>query len=281
MKGQQLGRTKITAVIKNVLVYVLLLILMFVFIFPIFWIFLTSFKHRVDTFAIPPKWIFDATLENYKWVFSSDFLRTLGNSFLIGLASTAISLALGCLSAYGFSRYRIKGGDFLFFWVLSLRMLPAIAVAVPFFIFFNFLKLLDNHIALIMVYIIFNVSFAVWMLKGFFDEIPRELEEAAMMDGYSLIQVFFKVDIPLVKSGIFATTMFCLIQSLNEFLIAVSLTVKQAETAPVGIAGLQTFTGADWGKMSAGGFVFIIPVIVFTIFIRNYLIRGMSFGRMK
>lgn len=276
-----MGKSIMIKILKNVLVYILMLIFIFVFVFPVFWIFITSFKTRVDTFAIPPKWIFDVTVDNYRWVFESDFLRTLGNSFIVGVTSTILALVFGLLTAYGFSRYKIRGGDFLFFWVLTLRMLPAIAVAVPFFILFRGLHLLDSHIALIMVYIIFNVSFAIWLLKGFFDEIPRELDEAAIMDGYSLMQVFLRVDVPLVKSGIFATVMFCLIQSLNEFLIALSLTVRTAETAPVGIAGLQSFTGADWGKMSAAGIVFIIPVVIFTVFIRNHLVRGMSFGRMK
>jgi multiple sugar transport system permease protein len=160
-------------------------------------------------------------------------------------------------------------------------MLPAIAVVVPFYLVFRALGLLDRHIALILVYSLFNISFAVWVLKGFFDEIPLELEEAAMLDGYSPPVVFLKVALPLARSGLATTAVFCLIQSLNEFLLAVSLTTRVAETAPVGLSKVQTLMGVDWGLLSAASVLFMLPVVIFTILVRNELVRGMSFGRMK
>lgn len=167
------------------------------------------------------------------------------------------------------------------FWILSLRMLPVIAVIVPFYLIFRTLGLLDTRLALILIYSIFNISFTIWVLKGFFDEIPVEYEEAAMLEGYSRLEIFFRVSLPLARAGLFVIIMFALIQSLNEFLIALALTTRLAETAPVGLAKLQTFLGTDWGRISAAAVIFMTPVVIFTILIRNELIRGMSFGQIS
>lgn len=273
--------TELATTVKRGLALAMTILITLVFAFPLFWVVISSFKTRLDLFAIPPKWLFSPTLENYRGILASDFIRQFLNSLIIAVASTAISIVLGSLTAYGFSRHSIRGSDFLLFWILSLRMLPVIAVVVPFYLLFRTLGLLDTHIALVLVYCIFNISFSVWVLKGFFDEIPLELEEAAMLDGYSPPQVFFRVSLPLARAGLATTAIFCLIQSLNEFLVALALTARVAETAPVGLAKLQTFLGTDWGRISAAATIFMLPVVIFTILVRNELIRGMSFGRMK
>jgi len=170
-------------ILKRVLGVVLALFVAAMFLFPLLWVVLASFKTKLELLAVPPVFIFQPTLQNYINAFNSDFPMQVRNSLIIAISSTVISIILGSLTAYGFSRYAIKGSDFLQFWILSLRMLPAIAVVVPFYLVFRMLGLLDTHIALILVYCLFNISFAVWVLKGFFDEIPLELEEAAMLDG--------------------------------------------------------------------------------------------------
>lgn len=261
--------------------YVLTLLITLVFVFPLIWVVMSSFKTQLELFAIPPKWFFTPTLQNYRGILDSPFPREFRNSLVIAVVSTAFSIMLASLTAYGFSRYTLRGANFILFWILSLRMLPAIAVVVPFYLVFRAARLLDTHIALILVYAIFNISFSVWVLKGFFDEIPIELEEAAMLDGYSPPQVFLRVSLPLARAGLVTTAIFCLIQSMNEFLVALALTERAAETAPVGLAKLQTFLGTDWGRISAAATLFMLPIIIFTIFVRNELIRGMSFGRMK
>jgi multiple sugar transport system permease protein len=238
----------------------------------------------VDIFALPPVLLFKPTFENYTGLLQSQnppFLKDYINSMIVALASTGISLVLGSLAAYGFSRYQIKGGAFALGWILSLRFFPVVAMTIPIYVLFRLLGLLDMHIPLVLVYCIFNISFTVWFLKGFFDEIPASLEEAARLDGYSPIQVFMRVALPLVLPGIMTAAIFCLIQSLNEFLIALSLTQRAAETAPVGLAKLQTAVGPDWGRMSAAATLMMLPVLTFTILVRNQLIRGMSFGRLK
>jgi len=252
-----------------------------VFLFPLLWVVLSSFKTKLDLLAVPPVFLFKPTLQNYAHALHSDFPMQIRNSLVIAVSSTVLSIVLGSLTAYGFSRYTIKSSDFVQFWILSLRMLPAIAVMVPFYLVFQALGLLDTQIALILVYSLFNISFAVWVLKGFFDEIPLELEEAAMLDGYSPPRVFLQVSLPLVRSGLAATAVFCLIQSLNEFLLAVSLTTRVAETAPVGLSKVQTLMGVDWGLLSAAAVLFMLPIVIFTLIVRNELVRGMSFGRIK
>jgi len=266
---------------KAVLGVFVVVLVSLIFLFPLFWIVSSSLKTRVDIFALPPLIIFEPTSVNYLTLFKTAFVKDFGNSMIVSISSVVISLALGSLTAYGFSRYKIKGGDFAFGWILSLRFFPVVALAIPVYILFRMLDMLDTHIALIIVYCIINISFAIWFLKGFFDEIPRSLEEAARLDGYSPFQVFYKVALPLVWPGMVTTIIFCLIQSVNEFLIALFLTIRVAETAPVALAKLQTAVGPDWGKMCAAATIMIIPVLIFTIAVRNQLIRGMSFGRLK
>lgn len=252
-----------------------------VFLFPLFWVVASSLKTRVDIFALPPVLLFQPTLVNYVTLLQTTFIRDFGNSLVVSISSVVISLVLGSLTAYGFSRYEIKGGGLAFGWILSLRFFPAVALAIPVYILFREIGLLDTHIALIIVYCVINVSFVIWFLKGFFDEIPPSLEEAARLDGYSPFQVFYKVSLPLVWPGIVTTIIFCMIQSINEFLIALFLTTRVAETAPVALAKLQTAVGPDWGKMCAAATILMIPVLAFTLAVRNQLIRGMSFGRLK
>ncbi|HKZ82974.1 MAG TPA: carbohydrate ABC transporter permease [Anaerolineae bacterium] len=248
---------------------------------PFLWMLMTTLKTRVDTFAVPPKFIFEPTVANYEAVLNSEFMRSLGNSVIVALISTVFSITLGTLTAYGFSRYKFRRSDNVLFWILSLRMLPAVAVMVPFFLIFTSLKLLDTHTALIIVYSVFNISFAVWLLKGFFDEIPIELEEAAMVDGYGPWHVFRKVSLPMVVPGIATTAVFCLIQSMNEFLLAFVLTTRNATTGPVALSKFQSAVGVNWGEISAAAAMLVIPIAIFTIIVRNQLIRGMSFGRLR
>jgi multiple sugar transport system permease protein len=267
--------------LKQILAALAVVLVSLIFLFPLYWIVTSSLKTRVDIFALPPLIVFEPTLVNYVTLLQTPFVRHFGNSLIVSVSSVVISLVLGSLTAYGFSRYKIRGGDFAFGWILSLRFFPVVALAIPVYILFRMIGLLDTHIGLIIVYCVINISFAIWFLKGFFDEIPPSLEEAARLDGYSPFQVFYKVALPLVWPGIVTTIIFCLIQSINEFLIALFLTTRVAVTAPVALAKLQTAVGPDWGKMCAAATILMIPVLAFTIAVRNQLIRGMSFGRLK
>lgn len=203
------------------------------------------------------------------------------NSLIIAITSTLLAVSMGTITAYGFSRFKMKGEADLLFFILSTRMLPPIVVAIPMFLMYRAISLNDTHLGLILLYTAFNVSFAVWLMKGFIDEIPKEYEEAALVDGYTRMQAFFKIVLPEAATGIAATAVFCFITAWNEYAFALILTNRRAQTAPPFIPS-QIGTGLqDWTVIAAGTFLFLLPVAIFTFLLRNHLLRGMSFGAIR
>ncbi len=213
----------------------------------------------------------------------SKYFYQLLNSIIIGGGSTILAVGLGTFAAYAFSRFEVAGKDDLLFFILSTRMLPPVVVVIPIYLMYSALGLRDTHFGLILLYTTFNVSFAVWLMKGFIDEIPKEYEDAALVDGYSRFQTFMKVILPQSVTGIAATAVFCLITAWNEFAFALVLTEVggRAVTAPPSITSATGSSGMDWGKIAAGTFVFLLPVAVFTFLMRNHLLRGVTFGAVK
>ena len=293
------------------------LVVMVVILIPIIWMVLTAFKSRQDAIAVPPKVVFAPTLEGFislltkrnlltetdaatyrqrtdlNWMErimlnsgqiitgSSPFGQRLLNSVIIAGVSTIASTLLGVLAAYAFSRFNVPGkGDWLFF-ILSTRMLPPVVVTIPIFLMYQQLKLYDTHIGLILLYTVFNLSFSVWLLKGFIDEIPKEYEEAALVDGYSRLQAFRKVVLPQAVTGIAATFVFCLIFAWNEYAFAFMLTSERARTAPPTIPSMIGTGGVEWAAIAAGSLAFLIPVIIVTFLLRDYLLRGVTFGALR
>lgn len=213
----------------------------------------------------------------------SKYFYQLLNSIIVGGGSTVLAVGLGTLSAYAFSRFNIAGKDDLLFFILSTRMLPPVVVVIPIYLMYSVLGLRDTHFGLILLYTTFNVSFAVWLMKGFIDEIPREYEDAALVDGYTRFQTFVKVVLPQSVTGIAATAVFCLITAWNEFAFALVLTDPggRAVTAPPSIQSAVGSAGTDWGKIAASTFVFLLPVAIFTFLMRSHLLRGVTFGAVK
>ena len=213
----------------------------------------------------------------------SKYFYQLLNSIIIGGGSTILAVGLGTLSAYAFSRFNIAGKDDLLFFILSTRMLPPVVVVIPIYLMYSALGLRDTHLGLILLYTTFNVSFAVWLMKGFIDEIPKEYEDAALVDGYTRFQTFLKVVLPQSVTGMAATAVFCLITAWNEFAFALVLTEVggRAVTAPPSITSATGSTGMDWGKIAAMTFVFLLPVAIFTFLMRSHLLRGVTFGAVK
>jgi multiple sugar transport system permease protein len=281
---------------------------------PLLWILATGFKSSSDAIAYPPKVLFQPTLEGYVNLFTTQTRQTAEflaanpptswvekivhdkgmvivgasrfgerfmNSVIIGFGATFLSVVLGTLAAYAFSRYRVPLKDDLLFFILSTRMMPPIAVAIPIFLMFRNLGLSDTHVGMILLYTAVNLSLAVWLLKGFIDEIPREYEEAALIDGYSRFQAFVKVVLPQATTGIAATAIFCLIFSWNEYAFAVLLTSGTAQTAPPFIPTIIGVGGQDWPAVAAGATIFLVPVMVFTILLRRHLLRGITFGAVR
>ncbi|MEQ1899232.1 MAG: carbohydrate ABC transporter permease [Devosia sp.] len=203
------------------------------------------------------------------------------NSLIIAITSTLLAVSMGTITAYGFSRFRVKGEADLLFFILSTRMLPPIVVAIPMFLMYRAVGLNDTHIGLIILYTAFNLSFSVWLMKGFIDEIPKEYEEAALVDGYTRMQAFWKIVLPEAATGIAATAVFCFITAWNEYAFALILSNRRAQTAPPFIPS-QIGTGLqDWTVIAAGTVLFLLPVAIFTFLLRNHLLRGMSFGAIR
>jgi multiple sugar transport system permease protein len=267
---------------RQFLWYLPALLITVLFAFPLVWILMTAFKPALIVQNYPPSFIFTPTLDNYRQVFNSRFPDAMMNSMIVAVSSAVLSVAMATLTAYGLSRHSFRAKDNLLFWILSLRMLPAIAVIIPFSRMVRWFNLEDTLLALVLVYAIFNISFSVWLLKGFFDEIPKEMEEAAKMDGYGPWKVFFKVALPLVIPGVATALVFSIIQSINEFLLAFVLTRREAVTAPVALTNIFITTfGVNWGGLSAAATILVLPVVIFAVLVRKHLLRGMSFGQLE
>src|SRR5437867_7760656 len=256
------------------------------FLFPLYWLLLTSLKTQADQFSMPPVWwTGKLTLEYYRGILLESSMRDLAyNSALICLGSTLLSLVAGTMGAYSLSRFRLpfRLNHHLSLWILSTRMFPPIVSIVPLFLIMRFLDLVDTRLALVLAYSAFNLPFVVWMMKGFFDELPRELEESARVDGDTSFGAFRRIMLPLVAPGIAATAIFCMIVSWNEFLFALILTqTDSALTLPVGIANQVTQYEIRWGVMSAAGVVAMTPMFIFALMVQRYLVRGLSFGAVK
>jgi multiple sugar transport system permease protein len=278
----------------------------------------TSLKSRADIVSVPPKITFEPTLEGFVFLLTersnlsgkrleeakanaenlglfeqialrngqnitgpSDFVRRLWNSFVIAVGSTIFSVTLGVFAAYAFSRFEMPGKDDLLFFILSTRMLPAVVVTIPLFLMYRQLGLHDTHAGMILLYTVFNLSLTVWLLKGFIDEIPREYEEAALVDGYTRFQAFYKIVLPQAATGIAATTVFALIFAWNEYAFALMLTSEAARTAPPAIATMQGRGGIEWSAIAAGSLAFLIPVVIITFALRKHLLRGVTFGAIR
>jgi len=282
---------------------------------PMVWIFLTGFKTPTDSIAYPPKVVFEPSLEGYVNLFTnrsrqtpeymaslppaetwydelvrsrnmvitgpSRFVGRYQNSLIIGFGSTFATIFLGTLAAYAFSRFKVPLKDDLMFFILSTRMFPPVAVAIPIYLMYRELGLSDTHLGMIILYTAVNMSLAVWLLKGFIDEIPLEYEEAAMVDGYTRLQAFRKVILPQATTGIAATAVFCLIFSWNEYAFALLLTSGQAQTAPPFIPIIIGEGGLDWPAVAAGTTLFLLPVVFFTVILRKHLVRGITFGAVR
>jgi multiple sugar transport system permease protein len=264
-------------------------------LFPVFWILMTSIKPPTDWNASPAIWIpSHPTLVNFKTLFDPEALREYGvggvsqtatkaviGSILVTVVSTALSVLIGLLSAIGISRYG-NGSQATPLIILSGRMFPPAAIAVPFVIIFSHVGLTDSYTGIIAIYVASTLPFSTWMLKSFVDDLPREIEEAAMIDGLSRVRAHLTVTIPLIKGGIFATTMFIFILNWSEFMFALVLSYSNVCTIPVQLAKYVTATaGTLYGVQAALAVLAMLPLVVVGYFIQSHLARGMTFGAIK
>ena len=203
------------------------------------------------------------------------------NSLIVAVSSTILAVAMGTLTAYGFSRFRMPGEQDWLFFILSTRMLPPVVVAIPMFLMYRAVGLVDTHVGLIILYTAFNLSFSVWLMKGFIDEIPKEYEEAALVDGYTRMEAFFRIVLPQSATGIAATAVFCFITAWNEYAFALMMTNRRAQTAPPYIPSQLGSGITDWTAIAAGTLLFLMPVAIFTFLLRRHLLRGVTFGAIR
>ncbi len=313
------GQMRAGNLVKGILLWVALGAALLFFLFPLLFMVSTSFKLRSEVTSLPPRYIpfldFTPTLDNYGAVFTksselgtinqsqdqrtseaSDFGGFLLNSVIIAGGATLAAVIFGTLAAYAFSRFKVKGeGDMLFF-ILSTRMLPAVVVLIPIFLMFTkplgFLKdtfldglstftLRDSYLGIMLLYTTVGLPFVVWMMKGFFDEIPKEYEEAAMLDGYSRLEAIWKFVLPEALPAMLATAVFVLITAWNEFVFVVKLNPGHASTVPPFLLAIIGYGQVEWGRMAATSVVFLLPVVLFTFAVRNHLLRGVTFGAVR
>ena len=299
----------------NKFAIVVVLILTVIYLIPLYWIGSTAFKPRSAATTVPPTVFFKPEVtpfvklftkrvqlrkavsqekyEKAKWyersvydggeriITSSPFLNRFGNSIIIAGISTFLALTLGTITAYGFSRFKVKGENDWLFFILSTRMLPPVVVAIPIFLMFRHIGLVDTHLGLILLYTALNLSFCVWLMKGFIDEIPIEYEEAALVDGYTRFEAFWKIVLPQSATGIAATAVFSFITAWNEYAFALMMTNRKAQTAPPFIPSQLGSGMIDWTTIAAGTFIFLFPVAIFTFTLRKHLLRGVTFGAIR
>jgi multiple sugar transport system permease protein len=260
---------------------VLLLIIGFC-VFPFYWMIVTSFKNQQDILSSTPKFLFSPTMENYQRAVSKfDVALSLENSLIVAVTTTLLSLLLGTPAAYAIARFEFKGKKDLWFWFITNRMLSPIVLALPFFILARNLKLLDTQIVLILIYLTFNVPIVIWICADQFRNIPKELDEAATLEGYNSFSIFWRIGLPLVAPGIAVSAIFSFIFSWNELLYALVLTRKYAQTAPVVATSFMSGYELPWGQIMATGTMIALPVIIFSIIVSRQLVRGLTMGAIK
>lgn len=254
-------------------------LLMLVLLAPVLWMVQMAFRPPYATLDL--SLLFTPTLTAFTDVWQDGFGRPLLNSVVVSAVSTVLSLLIGVPAAYVLSRWRFKAKSAVAFWILCTRMAPPIAFTIPFFLAFRWLGLLDTWWALILVYLTFNLAIVIWLMQGFFGALPLALEQAAWLDGCSVWGAFWYIALPLTKPGLVATALICFIFSWSDFFFALILTRTQAVTAPVAIVNFLQYDGWEWSKIAASGTLVMLPVVVFALVLRKYLVHGLTAGGVK
>jgi len=264
----------------RILLYGLLLVVLLWTLLPVAWMVLSSFKTLPDVLSPTPLVMFKPTLANYVSLVSggNNLLSYFRSSILAAGISTIIATTFGCFAGYGLARIDFKGKRHLAFWIISTRMAPIAAVILPLFVGFTFLHLINTIWGLIIAYLSFNLPFAIWIMNAFFADLPKGMEEAAMVDGATRFQTFWRVALPLTAPGIVTTAILCLVFSWNDYAFAVTFTGPGSQTLPVAASQLITQTGVDWGQLTAIGTVVALPMVIVGLAVRRYLVRGLTLG---
>jgi multiple sugar transport system permease protein len=268
--------------LDDILHFLALLLVILVCVFPFYWMVTASFKQQSAILASTPQFFFQPTFENYVNAFSKfDILKSLQNSLFVALVTVLVSLVLGTPAAYAIARFEFKAKRDIWFWFISNRMLSPIVVALPFFLIARNFRLLDTTWALILIYLTFNVPIVVWICADQFRNIPKELDEAATLEGYNSFAIFLKIALPLAAPALAVSAIFCFIFSWNELLYALILTRNEAKTAPVVATSFMSGYELPWGQIMATGTMVALPVIIFSMIVSRQLVRGLTAGAIK
>ena len=251
-------------------------------LFPIYWLIITSFKPAEEINSPVPLFMFHPTLDNYYDLFARfNFPHILQNSLVITGTTTVVVIVAGLFAAYALARMHIPGGKHIALWILSLRFLPAIAVGIPFYLMWQRLNLLDTYLGLILVYVAFNLPFAIWLLRGFLVELPLDLDEAATMDGLSRVQIVRRIIVPVALPGVAATAIFTFVFTWNEYLMALLLTSVRSSTVPVTVSKFIMAYAILWGDVSAAAVIELVPMLVVVFLLQRHIVRGITLGAVK
>lgn len=282
LNRQELERRRRVRTIFTVLRFLLIAVFFIIFLFPVYWIAVGAFKVEGEFFHYPPVfWPSHFDFENFvRGLTTFGGAEALVSSLIVALANTILVIAFGVLLAYSMGRFNV-GGDNMSFFVLSLLFAPPVIATMPLFIIWKTLKMLDTYPVLFLSYILINMPFAVWIMKGFFEDIPHGIENAALLDGYSRFHAFRKYVLPLAVPGIAVTALFVFIFSWNEYLFALIFTRSRASTLPITLAGMTGGHEIPWGEISALSLIAILPGVILTLFFQKYLVRGLTFGAVK
>lgn len=251
-------------------------------LFPLYWMVTTSFKTTVDTFAVPPVFFFQPSLEHYQKIFEKGLVpKAALNSLLVASGATLLAVLLGTPAAYVMARFEFRGKRDLWFWYISNRFISPVVVVLPFFLIARQIGALDTQWYLILVYQTFTIPLVVWLCLDQFRAVPRDVDDAAKVDGCNLFQTFFHINLPLAIPGIVVSAILSFIFSWNEMLFALLLTQDQARTAPVEASTFMTGMGIRWGEMMATGTIIVLPVVIFAALVSRHLVRGLTMGAVK
>ncbi len=269
--------------LKTTIIVVVILLAIVWTVFPLYYLFLTSVKPAKTLLERPPRFVVEPTFKTYDRILIEErYYRFFLNSFVIAAGATILALFIGATAAFSFSHWHFRGKEQLFLSSLIGRMFPPVTTLIPIYFMMKFLRILDTHLSLILVYAAFQVPLVLLILRDFFSQVPREICECAYLDGCKDWQVFVRIILPLTKHGIIAAGILCFVEAWNEFLFALVLTSFKAKTAPVILATYVENEGMlQWGALAALGVWTVLPMILFMLFLRKFLIKGLTLGALK
>lgn len=273
---------KAKVLLFKILMYLILSIVILVWATPIFWMFLSSFKPTQTIISTELILKFTPTMEHYQFIFAKqNFLQYLLNSLTVAVCSTILAISVGTLAAYSIARWRTGGSSFSN-WIILTKMLPPAILIIPFFLMFKSLGLVNTVWALVIANITFNIPFVIWTMKGFFDDLPEDMEQAGLIDGCTKLEAFYRISLPVARSGLVTTGIFCFLFSWNEYLFALTLGLSEkSKTLPVAAGDFITGYAINWGPVFGSGSLILLPAFIVVLFLQRYIVQGLSMGAVK